>query len=538
MLARNVTNMSKNHILFQHNGLVYYESIDNDNKLHIFNEVVMNVLLEQFEERIGIVRYHDIVQISTLENHDEVIRNLPHNLKNLTIMSSVCTSVVLEGPVCQSIETISIDKSNIGTFPDISRCANLRVCKINHSRIGAFDIQYDLPNSLMELNLQTNLITNRNFAYDKLLTKLNNRTLRKVNLSDNWLNYDEFPEELRIKCNLIRQKTYVHNRIAFANVGNDNIMNFVQNLNQDLRDQVRRDGLGLGNDVYVMPPPVTDKLLGSQNVHLSSINNSVSKSVSAIHEIIRTNRLTVVPLETKASGSLYHALVKKCFQGKPSKNMTDLEVFQYCFMNRTQNLGVKQRNVRKVLEEDFAKTSTNSITHLTYKETFEAIWTVLCFKFRADEINILDAFERIETEVLDGELMCFTGKYNRLMNSMVGIIDGVRVGFSEGEELQMEFGKLIQRLNSDPKYTFDKAYCDAKEILSFIKTPEVVKTWLDAILDLQPDPVKFKWDQREYYRTWDDDLLDLRDKSHIGYFLEEPNGEGRICYLDDFLFPI
>ena len=73
-------------------------------------------------------------------------------------------------------------------------------------------------------NWRNNLITNKNFSYDKLLNKI---TTLKINLSDNHLNYDEFPEKLRLKCNLIRQNTYIHNKIDFGNVGNENIRAFV-----------------------------------------------------------------------------------------------------------------------------------------------------------------------------------------------------------------------------------------------------------------------------------------------------------------------
>ena len=522
MISRTVNLKYKNHIIFNHNGNEYYQTIDNDNKINIFNQNLMNVFLEQFKETIGNVTYHDITQISVLENHCKEIKNLPNKLKNLTVMSSICTKIELSKEVSANIERITIDKSNITIFPNISNCPNLQICKINHSAITEFYINYELPNSLIELNLQTNLITNTNFSYDKLLKKI--KTL-KINLSDNHLNYDEFPEKLRVKCNLIRQKTYVHNKINFANVGTENIRAFIQEANRP----TNRQTLVLEPDVRINP------LFGTQNVHLSSVNKSILNSVNAMKNYAKENEIFVekIPknLDSSSSGNsfiygFFNSFFTKCDTNSNinSNINSDISNSDTCLsiLEKYCNRGDK---FLTNLNENLNLVTICTMTDMTYKATFELIWAILYFKYKQKLINLDDVFKRITCEISDSVQMCFTGKYNRLINSMVGIIEGVNVGFSINEELQLEFGQIIEKFNSK-KYTFEEAYCQAKSILEFVENG-TKKSWLDAIHDLRPDDTIIEYKDKQYFKMWNDDIVDFR-KEIIGYYVED-----KIVFLEE-----
>lgn len=86
--------LDKNHIVFKHANICYSKNIAGDDVENIFNENLMNIFLEQFEENIGKVNYNDIVYISVISNKDNVIRNLPNNLSGLFVMSSTCTNLI------------------------------------------------------------------------------------------------------------------------------------------------------------------------------------------------------------------------------------------------------------------------------------------------------------------------------------------------------------------------------------------------------------------------------------------------------------
>jgi hypothetical protein len=210
---------------------------------------------------------------------------------------------------------------------------------------------------------------------------------------------------------------------------------------------------------------------------------------------------------------------------------SDQQLFDAYFIN------FSNYTVCNIICDDFNKPTKNSITNLTYKQTFEMIWSIVCFKHRKGECNLVDAVNRIKIEMEDGLKMCFTGKYNRLINSMVGIIEGVQVGFSEGEELQLEFGKLIQRFNNDKEYSFDKLLCDSKELLQYVKDEGLKQPWIDVIYDLKPEPETIEYCGKKYYRTFDYDILDLYDKTLVGYYIEKDKDvkDEKIIYLHEFV---
>jgi hypothetical protein len=449
----------------------------------------MNIFLEQYEETIGKITYHDITQISVLENHDETIHNLPNQLTQLFMMSSMCTNIHLTN--CVNLTSLIIIHSNLRTFPDISACTKLKICQLTQSALTRFSPPFELPSGSLEMfNLQGNLITNTEFTYNKL------EKIKKTNLSDNHLKYDLFPEKIRLKSNLVRQGTYIHNPINHRNVQIANIRNHIQTLGTDTQ------------------------LFASQNVHLSSINKSVLQSVEVLETMVKNQKIPIEKVDDFCYG---YSLDKQ------------VKVLKKC-CNKYNKYKYLDGYIENILKDHLKCATVHGVTKKTYKQTFELIWSILCFQHSHQKVQIDDAFERIATELIDGHKLCFTGRYNRLLNSIVGIIDGVQVGFSENEQLQLEFGIIIQKFNLEKenpkenrKYTFDNLYCDAKDILDLVKDENVKQVWMDALLDLSPDPTKIDYNGTTYLQTWDDDILNIYDKTLEGYWLND-----KIHFLTEF----
>ena len=473
IIVTNGTTLSKNRIVFEYNNNFYHDELRGDNVLNVFNRQLMNVHLNQYEDTIGRVTYDDIIDISVITNENETIDDLPHNLKYLFIMSSTCASIVLTDNVKQSIEKIIIDKSNMSIFPNVSNCNKLSQLKINHSNLSEFSIDYDLPRSLREFNLYGNNIKNKNvnFSYDKLTQLLHNNYV-KLNFSDNYLDYDLFPDLLARKCNLVRQKMYEHCRITRRNVGNDDINDFVN---------------WLGRDVNVNPTSLANTIFGSQSVHLSSVNRSVKKSVEIIRDYVKTNRIDVVNVEhNKINTALY-----SYFSARYNLNEVNLL-------------------------PTFELETKHSVTELTYRYTFELVFAVMSHLSATQKFNKDDLLERLYTELVASKMVCFTGKYNRLINSLVGILDGVYVGISEREEIQLEFAQLINRLQEKAinKQTFANA---VEEACNILVNEENKGTWIDALCDYAPEPEIFE-NNSNYLITWDDFILDSSSRDVIGVF--------------------
>jgi hypothetical protein len=389
---------SKNYIQFEVSGRVFCDSIHGDIVTDIFNRTMMNIYLEKYDQQNNLkVRYDDLVLISVYENHDNVITGLPARLRELHMMSSICTELHLSQENQDNLEVICLDKTNLVRLPDLSHCVKLKLVKINHSNLQHFcDNGHPLPKSLLEINLSGNNLTCENTqfaAFDPLLppTITTNKNYKynkfKLNLNDNHFKFERVPTNITNNFLLLRQGTYKHSRISFQNVHEENIRQMVLNTS--------------GGNI----------LQGNgQTVHLSSINRSVHASILVMEKYIQDHKLTLI-----------RNIPTGTFQGM---------VWQ-------QTFGV---DVRNFLQKECASEAKHSLTKKTYKELFLIIWTIICH-----HPSKADMIERLNVELLDSIGFCFTGKINRLINSMVGFLEGVKVSISYKEEIQMSIQTILSK---------------------------------------------------------------------------------------------
>jgi hypothetical protein len=450
----------------------------------------------------------------------------------------MCENIILPN----KLELINISGSRLSLFPDISGCNNLKICKINNSLIQKFTIEYTIPTTVIELNLEYNFITNEKFTFNKL------NHIHNINFNNNNLIIGLLPPRFGIFLNQGRNYNQYEIQRQY-NIHNQNTNNLMRKLelqrhsynkqlsenNQRIRTEAQRQRMGLPIQQQIQQreirveniPEIDNQLFGSQNVHLSSIVKSVVNSVQIMQKFIKDNELImykydfiepvnpvkapvnpvkapVNPVKTNNFYSIIRKIINFikrffCFRYyEPTVNKTEIyepiineTVVNGPMVNETvvnaSQLFINNISVinRALIYKYISFNDTHSITKLTLKQTFEIIWTIVYFKYTRNEININDVCERIVTEMTDGILMCFTGKYNRLINSMVGIIDGINIGFSENELLQLEFGRIITKYNEDnSKYSFDKLYKDAEEILKDISNEQTKSEWMNAIRDL------------------------------------------------------
>ena len=513
-VSRRLDSTSDNHILFEtpeRPNVCFVKSLVGNDVINVFDRHIMNLYLEQFIDRIGFeITYDNIIGISVYENNDNVINDLPIHLRHLRIGCSSCTSIVLSSSVKQSIQFISIDESNMTTLIDISDCPQLTTCQINQAAITDFSPDYPLPSNLTTLNLSKNLISNTDphvFAYDTIRDAIIDKKTCKfkktcVDFSYNTLTFDQFPDDIAMRCNIVKQNKYNYIPITRRNVGHLNIQQFLE------------------NQFDTAAPSLVSQITGSQSVHLSSINKSVVASIDAIKQFIKEKGLSVVTVSTKKTG-----LLDNCFT-----HHTDefYEFYAFC----------KKYNLKEQMDEFFSVKTVHSVTRLTYAETFDLVWTAIT---NAESVSKDDALERLSIELTDSNGVCFVGKYNRLINSLIGIVDGVCVGISKGEEIQLEFERIIVRLNETinlPNTTpekdadaFSSALCEAKHILDGDETMDV---WINALMDYAPSPTNIVINGVDYLHTWDNFILDRMYQTVVGcveYCSQQPTGDVPIIYM-------
>jgi hypothetical protein len=463
---------------------MYFTNLTGDTILHTFHRNMMNIYLEQFETHQ--VHYDDIVGISTMENRDVIIDDLPNALQFIFICSSMCNSLVLSSSVKQTLRQLKITRANMTILPDIQECTQLEVCSINSCNISQFN-NTSLPFSLKELDLNGNNLSNEQSlcpplnvwlipTKKELTGDLIARGVKKTcNLNGNKLNYDKFPADLANRIQLLRQHAYVFNPVHFKNVAQINIRQAVAqiNIHQAVADV-----------------DIDNILSSSQTVHLSSVNESVNASLGIIKQYIQTHSLNMLD----ATDRLF-------------KEFSTLHNFSDFFIDQ------------------FNLSCVQTVTNLTYQKTFMLIWTVLCHAIQTRLISKEDAFQRMAIEITDSIGVCFTGKYNRIFNALVGVIDGIHIGISSQEEIQLEMTRLIQKYkksiltppdnNGNHFELFRKTICEAYTVLQ--GTPNAVH-WIEAFLDLAPDNIKIKVEDTEFEQSWDDFIITLREKNIIGVY--------------------
>jgi hypothetical protein len=97
-----------------------------------------------------------------------------------------------------------------------------------------------------------------------------------------------------------------------------------------------------------------------------------------------------------------------------------------------------------------------------------------------------DLFQRLKEELIEGQLLCFTGKVSRIINAFCGFVPGVEVMISARDQLQIRVGILLKK-----KF---KNYNEAlEELLELISTSciseEEFNAWLEAFEDFEEERI-------------------------------------------------
>jgi hypothetical protein len=509
------------------NGILHHDKLNGDNDLHIFDSQLTDVYLEKYDELIHEhVSFHDIVSLTLFKNDDD-ITILPNSLKYLYIKSGTFTNLPISETVASNIEVIFLDFTNLEHFPDISGCTKLREITINHSNLQSLSFNYSLPPSLQILNVRYNNISDIDFTLFKSNPNLT------INLSYNKLNSELIDTILTVnpKADIKMQNRYTFRRINSYNYNNIEIRNMMNNI------QVANNAANANNANNV--PRQGNVLQGnSQTVHLSSINKSIIKSYKNILAYIDTHKLPV----DKNYKSLIDE-INKAFNKvglKSESKICGLFSKALYSTNRTKSF----------LMEKLDDISIHSILKIRYVELLSLIWSIV--KNHEQRENLI---ERFHSEIDDSLGHCFTGCMNRLINVLVGYIDGVVVSISIKEEIQMSVQILMDKLNKkqldyrqtkeelvkllNQEYDIDSS--DKNNIIS----DEYKESWLFALRDYKPDAIlckfyeKVKINERDdrldgYYYIAYDDLIYNSEKD----FDEEKKPIGEISNKDKLMAKI
>ena len=393
--------------------------------------------LDELFSRLSDAEFADITALS-LRNMPQVnhhayvgtIEKLPPNLQSLDVRD--CNGFK-KFPTCipPSIHTIHIVNTRVGDIPDLSRLVNLELLNMHGSNVYAVD--RPLPASLRTLILDHNRL--RTIDYDLLPPGL-----AKLSVHHNSLSVSP-PAHLTAD------------------------VDFHGNATMDQRRFV---------DHVLEKQKATNLYEHTQNVHDSTIQGSVRKSIDLLFKMHASEQAP------KGYVDLLKARVRSIAEKKRKESSDNVHHNVDFELERNKFFSTYGGEIDPLLflHAMVEIPTTIGTTGKTLGGLLERAYVVASKHVDSDEL-----FERLGQELVEGHLMCFTGKISRIVNAFVGFVDGIALEISPRAELHARINAiLIRKQKSFNEDTNAKIY---EEFLGIISThcdmadPEF-DAWLDA----------------------------------------------------------
>lgn len=321
-------------------------------------------------------------------------RKLPDLPPQLTALNLEWTEVTELPRLPDTLVTLSAKSCRIETWPHTRQCINLETILLSDNYIQRLDKH--VANTVMTIDLSFNKLDM--VDYDKLSLNLAN-----LNVSYNYL------------------KTIPpFNRGVTINASHNNFgeRHYVRNVIQQ-RANGEQQSTTYSN---------------SQNVHLTSVQNSATSAVKII------------------------------LQSKRRPNY--LQEIQHTF-------AIRRLPAHSALSDWCSESHVHSVHGITYGELLQHVWSIIWNHNNRSEL----------TKILYDELqastgLCSTGRFTRTINALTGFVNGIVVTISDKEELQNRMSTLIANAHADS----DDLYREAEQILDQYKLNDNEKNiWLDAV---------------------------------------------------------
>jgi hypothetical protein len=443
----------------------------------IFDTELVGNLLEAIENKTYV--FDDIVELDIVHMMKiKTIDVLPANLEKLKIKHTTLERITIPD-TCRKLKELIIDESNIVTVPKIDFLTDLRVLEITNSNVSRLPDTF--PKSLISINLSGNMLNETQFELTKFpkgvsVILFNNMYVNKPKLEGGYMICYGTQHQNKTPRNItnytIQQNDAIEalrQAIDFRNA--NNAQHLIYNPRLDVHIVQIAPNL---NNTTTTTNATPTMFNSSQTVHITSICNSVTQSIQHIIS------LTKITYQTHRKQDFIDSFIKYIVDKHVPKSN--------CLHSFVSLVKKESKPLRETIRTWCSDISTHTKTGITYGELFARIWLLV-----KDLPNRDDYLENIRIEINDSIGMCFTGRLNRLVNSLIGFIDGIVVGISIKEQLQLEINKILGELTSN-KIDYDTC---KKHITDLFENPDVKEdpeitdyyknAWLDALEDYKPE---------------------------------------------------
>jgi hypothetical protein len=178
----------------------------------------------------------------------------------------------------------------------------------------------------------------------------------------------------------------------------------------------------------------------NQNVHDSEINKSIIESVQ---ELMKTpNNID------------YIEMVNEIYEEPDLEMKTKELINDFCYIH-----------IKHV------------VLDITYKDLFIKIWNIIRTHEHKKEI-----LKVLELEIIDSEIMCFTGKINRLVNCLNGFDSRVNIKINENEQIANIIILMKNKLEEKNDYSIEKHRILVTQELTERDIPNnIIELWVNSI---------------------------------------------------------
>ena len=195
-----------------------------------------------------------------------------------------------------------------------------------------------------------------------------------------------------------------------------------------------------------------------QNVHIHSVGESVRNSIKHLKTLIESNHY------------------QQDWSDQNSNKFEDVfisNVFHNCTKNNIKNVKSKLRK-HLVCQIDGSE-------RFNYSDIAKIVYLIAVHHEHKNEI-----FSILQSEIIDGIDMCFTGRISRLVNALNGFIDGINVGIGRNEEISNSL-LVLRRKNvglygNDYVKYYEETIPQAIQLMEDICMPESEQlAWIEYI---------------------------------------------------------
>ena len=384
------------------------------------------------------------------------LESLPSELWNLTsllgldISRNRLTLIPAEIGQLTLLKVLCLSNNDIAFLPaEIGQCHELRSLYLHSNSIAFIPAEIGKLVALQSLDIFDNQLTFLPAEIGKLVA------LQNLNLSNNKLTF--LPVEigelvsLQILAVSINQLTFLPVEIGkLVNLQSLYLsINQLTTLPSSLGNCIHIYQLSFSNNPIEYIPPNVRRLINNaqgiytdhQSVHNSGIQTSIKDSIMRL--------LSVKPTYD--------------FEGVTALVLSDQTLTQF---------------TKESLVEYCKDESVHTILNLTFSDLLTAVWNRIVANENATEIKAV-----LNTEMMDAECKCFTGRISRLVNCLNGFDSSITITINDNEQI----GNIVL-LVKEKLIASVEGYSPAKhrelvraQLEERGYTEDVIKEWIDYI---------------------------------------------------------